>query len=70
MARLQPQQWGNRQRIDIKDDWALLTEDERRRKAEEPTAPRRERGSKSPILPNGLLDGSDRGARTRSTIIG
>src|ERR1041385_3032264 len=23
MSRLHPQQWGDRQRIDIKDDWAL-----------------------------------------------
>jgi len=35
MSRLQPQQWGDKQQIDIKDDWSLLTEDERRRKAEE-----------------------------------
>jgi hypothetical protein len=35
MSRLHPQQWGDRQQIDIKNDWALLTEDERRRKADE-----------------------------------
>src|SRR5262249_27586612 len=35
MARLHPQTWGDRQQIDIKNDWALLTEEERRRKAEE-----------------------------------
>ena len=42
MARLQPQQWGDRQRIDIKDDWALLTPEERRRKADELIAMTRE----------------------------
>ena len=35
MARLHPQQWGDRQQIDLKGDWSLLSEDERRRKAEE-----------------------------------
>jgi hypothetical protein len=35
MSRLQPQQWGDRQQIDVKNDWALLTEEERRRKADE-----------------------------------
>jgi terminase small subunit-like protein len=35
MARRHPQEWGDRQQIDIKNDWALLTEEERRRKAEE-----------------------------------
>src|SRR5262249_34899931 len=35
MARLHPQTWGDRQQIDVKNDWALLTEEERRRKAEE-----------------------------------
>jgi len=35
MARLHPQTWGDRQQIDIKNDWALLTDEERRRKAEE-----------------------------------
>jgi len=35
MSRLHPQQWGERQQIDVKNDWALLSEDERRRKAEE-----------------------------------
>ena len=35
MSRLLPQQWGDKQQIDIKNDWALLTEEERRRKAEE-----------------------------------
>jgi hypothetical protein len=35
MTRRHPQEWGDRQTIDIKDDWALLTEDERRRRAEE-----------------------------------
>src|ERR1041384_2021596 len=35
MSRLHPQQWGDRQQVDIKDDWSLLTEEERRRKAEE-----------------------------------
>jgi hypothetical protein len=35
MSRLHPQQWGDRQQIDVKNDWALLTEEERRRKADE-----------------------------------
>jgi hypothetical protein len=35
MSRLLPQQWGEKQQIDIKSDWALLSEDERRRKADE-----------------------------------
>ena len=35
LARRHPQEWGDRQTIDVKNDWALLTEDERRRKAEE-----------------------------------
>jgi hypothetical protein len=35
MSRLHPQQWGERQQIDVKNDWALLTEEERRRKADE-----------------------------------
>ena len=35
MSRLLPQQWGDKQQINIKDDWALLSEDERRRRADE-----------------------------------
>jgi hypothetical protein len=35
MSRLHPQQWGERQQIDVRDDWLLLTEEERRRKADE-----------------------------------
>jgi len=35
MSRLHPRQWGEKQQIDIKDDWALLSEDECRRKADE-----------------------------------
>ena len=35
MARLHPQQWGDRQRIDIKNDWSLLSAEERERKARE-----------------------------------
>ena len=35
MARLQPQTWGDRQKLDIKSDWSLLTEPERQRKADE-----------------------------------
>jgi hypothetical protein len=34
MSRLHPQQWGERQQLDIKNDWALLSEEERRRKAD------------------------------------
>ena len=35
MSRLHPQQWGERQTLDIKSDWSLLTVDERERKARE-----------------------------------
>jgi terminase small subunit-like protein len=35
MARRHPQEWGDRQQIEIKDDWALLSDEERRRKSEE-----------------------------------
>jgi hypothetical protein len=35
MARLHPQTWGDRQKLDIKSDWSLLTEDERCRRVEE-----------------------------------
>jgi hypothetical protein len=35
MSRLHVQQWGEKQAIDIKSNWALLSEDERRRKADE-----------------------------------
>jgi hypothetical protein len=35
MSRLHPQQWGEKQTIDIKSDWALLSEEERGRKADE-----------------------------------
>ena len=35
MARLHPQTWGDRQKLDIKSDWSLLSEEERRRKGEE-----------------------------------
>jgi len=35
MARRHPQEWGDRQQIEVKNDWALLSEDERRRRAEE-----------------------------------
>ena len=35
MSRLHPQQWGDRQQIDVKNDWCLLIEEERRRKANE-----------------------------------
>jgi hypothetical protein len=38
MARLHPQTWGERQQLDLKSDWALLSEDERRRRAEELTS--------------------------------
>jgi hypothetical protein len=30
-----PEVWGDRQRLDVKNDWSLLTEEELRRKAEE-----------------------------------
>ena len=35
MSRLQPQTWGDKQRVEIKDDWKLLSEEKRRRRAEE-----------------------------------
>jgi terminase small subunit-like protein len=35
MARRHPQEWGDRQQIEVKNDWALLTEDERRRRSDE-----------------------------------
>jgi hypothetical protein len=35
MSRLHPQQWGERQQIDVKNDWSVLTEEERSRKADE-----------------------------------
>ena len=35
MSRLHPQQWGERQEVHLKDDWNLLSEEERRRKADE-----------------------------------
>jgi hypothetical protein len=35
MSRLNPQQWGERQQLDVRDDWSLLTEEERGRKAGE-----------------------------------
>ena len=35
MSRLHPHQWGEKQQIDVKNDWALLTEEERRRNADE-----------------------------------
>ena len=42
MSRLHPSQWGERQEIDVKNDWNLLTEEERRRKADELVAMIRE----------------------------
>jgi hypothetical protein len=35
MSRLHPQTWGERQTIDLKSDWSLLTLEERERKARE-----------------------------------
>ena len=35
MSRLHHTIWGDHKSVDIKDDWALLSEDERRRRAEE-----------------------------------
>src|SRR5262252_8951521 len=35
MSRLHTQTWGDKQTVDIKNDWNLLTEEERRRKADE-----------------------------------
>jgi hypothetical protein len=42
MSRLHPQQWGERQQIDLKSDWSLLSEEERRRKVDEMIAMIRE----------------------------
>ena len=42
MSRLHPQQWGEKQTFEVKNDWNLLTPDERRRKAEELVAMIRE----------------------------
>ena len=35
MSRLQPQTWGDKQIVGIKNDWALLSEDELRRRTDE-----------------------------------
>jgi terminase small subunit-like protein len=35
MSRLLPQQWGDKQQIDVRNDWSLLTEDELRRRTDE-----------------------------------
>ena len=35
MSRLRPQTWGDKQTLDVKNDWSLLTLEERQRKAEE-----------------------------------
>ena len=35
MARLDPRLWGERQQIDLNSDWLLLSEPERRGKADE-----------------------------------
>jgi hypothetical protein len=35
MSRLQPQTWGDKQTVGVKNDWALLSEDELRRRADE-----------------------------------
>jgi hypothetical protein len=35
MVRLDPRLWGERQQIDLKSDWSLLTQEERQRKARE-----------------------------------
>ena len=54
MSRLHAQTWGDKQTIDIKNDWALLSEDERRRKAEELIAMIREL-KESPMQPPPLV---------------
>ena len=54
MSRLHPQTWGERQTIDVKNDWALLTEEERRRKAEELIAMIREL-KEPPMQPSPLV---------------
>jgi hypothetical protein len=52
MTRLHPQQWGERQQIDVRDDdWSLLTEEVRRRKADELIAMIREEMREPPMQP-------------------
>jgi hypothetical protein len=34
-SRRHPQEWGDRQQIDVKSDWSLLSQEERDRKAQE-----------------------------------
>jgi hypothetical protein len=61
MARLHPQQWGDRQQIDLKGDWSLLSEDERRRKAEELIAMIQELREPPPQPPVLAYDPGDQG---------
>ena len=51
MARLDPRLWGERQQIDVKNDWTLLTEAERSRKADELIAMIRETREQPPEPP-------------------
>jgi terminase small subunit-like protein len=53
MARLDPRLWGDRQQIDMKADWAILTVEERRRKADELIATIRE--IREPMQPPPLV---------------
>ena len=55
MARLLPQQWGDRQQIDLKDDRDLLTLEERERKADELIAMIREVRQKPSSEPPALV---------------
>jgi hypothetical protein len=53
MSRLHPNQWGERQTIDLKGDWSILSEEERRRKADEMIAMIRE--MQTPLQPPSLV---------------
>ena len=53
MARLDPRLWGERQTIDLKGDWPILSEEERRRKADEMIAMIRE--MQTPLQPPPLV---------------
>ena len=58
MSRLHPQTWGDKQTLDVKNDWNLLTEDERRRKADEIIAMIREL-KQPPMTPPPLIYGPE-----------
>jgi len=59
MTRLDPRLWGDRQQIDVRNDWHLLTEQERRRKAEEIIAMIRELREPPPQPPPLIYRGEE-----------